>query len=313
MPAGLDWRNQLRLVCEGAVIPKSFSGRVTQQGNPADVMRVADSAASISQEETAQVLGGVSAVDLCSKLNEMSAESIGEVGEVLAFMPRLESLRLTGSRLDTPEKAQALLPALTAMTGLQELYLEDCGIGIGWLEPLLPALMGMQQLQMLMLDDNRLRARGAKALLPLLSQAKQIELLGLESNAIGAEGMTALAPALRDLPRVRALYLTGNNLGSAGTTQLAPVLMRMPLLEDLYLAGNALGAEELEVLMPALLQMTALREFLVDAEPEELLSHRGQEVPPAVAEQGGGCDGWLLLLQMLRTGALDRAAADAAA
>ena len=98
------------------------------------------------------------------------------------------------------------MPALSCLTALGCVQLDENGIGNAGAASLGPALRHLCRLSFLSLSKNEISAAGAAALAPALSLLSQLSSLTLDGNPVGDEGVAHLVPALARLPCLRAVY-----------------------------------------------------------------------------------------------------------
>lgn len=147
--------------------------------------------------------------------------------------------------MQCPLGAEALRPALAALTGLQMLELSANALGPAGAIFLSPELSHFTNLTSLALNTNRLgRGEGPASLGSSLQPLTHLRFLDLSCNMLGVSGLLHLAPALQSLP-LTAVNLGMNALGYEGAQVLSQLLEQLGRagLQDLDVRGNELGAQ----------------------------------------------------------------------
>jgi Ran GTPase-activating protein 1 len=114
---------------------------------------------------------------------------------------------------------------------LQELRLNNCGLGIQGAKMLAQALMGCYTqsvatgspfaLKVFVAGRNRLENEGAKALAEVFASIKSLEELAIPQNGIYHVGISALSEALKENSNLRILNLNDNTIGPKGAMALS--------------------------------------------------------------------------------------------
>ncbi|KAM8715158.1 hypothetical protein ACLKA7_002239 [Drosophila subpalustris] len=155
---------------------------------------------------------------------------------------------------------------------LQELYLNNCGLGPEGGRMLSEALIDLHQnakvagsplqLRIFVAGRNRLENVGAKAVAKALKTLQTLEEISMPQNSIYHVGISALAEGFKLNPHLRVLNMNDNTVTVKGSAKIAEVFEHTPLLREInfgdcliktdgaYLFAEALEAkhEQLEVL-----------------------------------------------------------------
>lgn len=121
---------------------------------------------------------------------------------------------------------------------LQELKLNNCGLGIGGGTMLAKALTECldasitnrtpMELKTFIAGRNRLENDGAKALAAFFARVQSLEHVAMPQNGIYKVGIEALAESFKKNPQMRVLNLNDNTIGPDGAEFIADALEFMP-------------------------------------------------------------------------------------
>lgn len=125
---------------------------------------------------------------------------------------------------------------------LQELKLNNCGLGIGGGKMLAQALTECHaaslnagtplKLKVFIAGRNRLENDGAKALAKVFGIIQTLEEVAMPQNGIYHPGITALSEAFKLNPDLKVLNLNDNTITAKGAKSLANAIELMEKLED---------------------------------------------------------------------------------
>uniref|UniRef100_A0A1B0CP94 Putative ran gtpase-activating protein n=1 Tax=Lutzomyia longipalpis TaxID=7200 RepID=A0A1B0CP94_LUTLO len=131
----------------------------------------------------------------------------------------------------------------SACFSLQELKLNNCGLGIDGGEMLARALTECHRasieagtpmkLKVFIAGRNRLENRGAEALAGFFAKVKSLEEVTMPQNGIYHVGITALSAALRENTNMKILNLNDNTIGHKGALALADAMCNMQELREI--------------------------------------------------------------------------------
>ncbi|XP_061390248.1 ran GTPase-activating protein [Musca vetustissima] len=126
---------------------------------------------------------------------------------------------------------------------LQELRLNNCGLGIGGGQMLSKALLDCHRtstaagtplkLKVFITGRNRLENDGAKAIAKIFSTVKTLEEIAMPQNSIYHDGIAALAEGFKQNPNLRILNLNDNTVTSKGAQHLADAFSYTPHLKEI--------------------------------------------------------------------------------
>ena len=183
--------------------------------------------------------------------------SIDAIAGALSKWPKIRILVLDSNPQVGDAGAEALCRA--AFPCMEELHLENCGLGSAGAQAISIAAAQWPVLRVLDCMDNALGPEGVAALLSAPLPA--LEELDLESNEIGEKGAAAIAAASHRMPQLRVLRCSRNDLGAAGARALAQA--HFPQLESLDLRVIRFGEQGKAALAAARLNWPKFREVLV--------------------------------------------------
>ncbi|XP_075150152.1 ran GTPase activating protein [Haematobia irritans] len=126
---------------------------------------------------------------------------------------------------------------------LQELRLNNCGLGIGGGQMLSKALLDCHRtstaagtplkLKVFITGRNRLENDGAKAIAKIFSTIKTFEEIAMPQNSIYHDGIAALAEGFKQNPNLKILNLNDNTVTSKGAQHLAEAFSYTPHLREI--------------------------------------------------------------------------------
>nr|XP_019544873.2 ran GTPase-activating protein [Aedes albopictus] len=135
-----------------------------------------------------------------------------------------------------------LLQSPTCYT-LQELKLNNCGLGIGGGKMLSKALLRCHSassdlgkplsLKVFIAGRNRLENDGAKALADVFETVKTLEHVEMPQNGIYHVGITALSEAFKQNANLKVLNLNDNTIGPKGAAALADAFYDLQCLREI--------------------------------------------------------------------------------
>eukprot|EP00736_Rhodelphis_marinus_P010974 Rmarinus@m.13095 len=221
--------------------------------------------------EGAKALGSL--VGSARALSELTLEncslSFAEVEAVLAPMrdavradPRayqsLSSLWL--AKNDIGDACVEILASVVEHLPLEELCLEDNGVGDTGCEALAKALRNIFSLKVLLLGENSFSTRGARALASVLPNWHNSLLeFSLEGVPLDGPCFSEIARALTGCTRLTHLAITESRCTPQAYTDLAAALRLMKRLQSLVLDDCALSDAGLLVVAPALASCRRLK------------------------------------------------------
>lgn len=120
---------------------------------------------------------------------------------------------------------------------MQELKLNNCGLGIGGGKMLAQALLDCYaasvaagsplKLKVFIAGRNRLENDGAKALAQVFEKIQTLETVAMPQNGIYHPGISALSEAFKSNPNMKCLNLNDNTIGPKGAESIADALLQM--------------------------------------------------------------------------------------
>ncbi|XP_030569879.1 ran GTPase-activating protein [Drosophila novamexicana] len=126
---------------------------------------------------------------------------------------------------------------------LQELYLNNCGLGPEGGRMLSVALIDLHknakaagtplQLRIFVAGRNRLENAGAKAISKTFKVLQTLEEITMPQNSIYHVGVAALASSFKENPHLRVLNMNDNTLNARGAAKIAEVFEHTPLLREI--------------------------------------------------------------------------------
>ncbi|XP_054745002.1 ran GTPase-activating protein [Anastrepha obliqua] len=126
---------------------------------------------------------------------------------------------------------------------LQELRLNNCGLGIGGGKMLSKAILDCHkssvaagtplQLKVFIAGRNRLENDGAKAIAKIFSTLKTLVEIAMPQNSIYHVGIAALAAGFEENHNLRILNLNDNTVTEKGAAALAEAFASTPLLQEI--------------------------------------------------------------------------------
>uniref|UniRef100_A0A8C8DJS8 Ran GTPase-activating protein 1 n=1 Tax=Oryzias sinensis TaxID=183150 RepID=A0A8C8DJS8_9TELE len=194
-----------------------------------------------------------------------------------------DALMLAGARLtvldlsdnafgpDGVKGIEKLLKSTSCYT-LQELRLNNCGMGIGGGKILAASLMHCHQkssaektplsLKVFVAGRNRLENDGAAALAQAFQLIGTLEEVHMPQNGINHPGVTALASAMQQNPQLRILNLNDNTFTEKGALAMAQALKHLHSIQVINFgdclvrpAGAKAIAEAVTEGLPALMEL----------------------------------------------------------
>ncbi|KAK7939403.1 hypothetical protein WMY93_002729 [Mugilogobius chulae] len=182
------------------------------------------------------------------------AQSVAEIVKEIQDFEELQALRLEGNTVGV-EAAQAIAKALetkahlrnsnllksSACHTLQELRLNNCGMGIGGGKILAASLIHCHKnssaegcplsLKVFVAGRNRLENDGAIALAQAFQLMGSLEEIHMPQNGINHPGVTALAKAVQHNPNLRILNLNDNTFTDKGGIAMAQALKHLSSIQ----------------------------------------------------------------------------------
>uniref|UniRef100_A0A9J7XQP3 Ran GTPase activating protein 1 n=1 Tax=Cyprinus carpio carpio TaxID=630221 RepID=A0A9J7XQP3_CYPCA len=182
---------------------------------------------------------------------------------------RLKVLDLSDNAFgpDGVKGIEKLLKSATCHT-LQELRLNNCGMGIGGgkligsleevhipqnginyqgVTALATAMQHNPQLRVLNLNDNTFTKRGAIAMAQALKHLRNVQLINFGDCLVRSEGASAISETLREgLPILKELNLSFGEITKDAALEVARSVQHKDQLEKLDLNGNSLGEDGCE-------------------------------------------------------------------
>ncbi|XP_015223375.2 protein NLRC3 [Lepisosteus oculatus] len=189
-------------------------------------------------------------VNVCHCLYE--AQDPGMMDRLKSWLAHVSQ----GQAQNSPRDWTELAFLLQLANNLDELNLENRGLGADGLRRLLPVLPFFSTLR---LGQNPLGSEGAAVLATVLKSPDcRIERLWVVGAGLGSEGVKMLSEGLKENSTVVDLRLAINNIGDDGAGCLADVLMRNRTLKDIRLRDNLITDKGAELFMAALRENTTL-------------------------------------------------------
>lgn len=151
---------------------------------------------------------------------------------------------------------------------LQELRLNNCGLGIGGGKMLAQSLLECYKksckvgtpltLKVFIAGRNRLENDGAKALAEVFATIKTLEVVAMPQNGIYHEGISALSEGFKMNPNMRILDLNDNTIQVKGAAALSNALPMMPKLHEINFGDCLIKTKGAIMLSDALQNHTEL-------------------------------------------------------
>uniref|UniRef100_A0A1A9X068 Ran-GTPase activating protein 1 C-terminal domain-containing protein n=1 Tax=Glossina brevipalpis TaxID=37001 RepID=A0A1A9X068_9MUSC len=126
---------------------------------------------------------------------------------------------------------------------LQELRLNNCGLGIGGGQMLSKAILDCHRnstdagkplnLKVFVAGRNRLENDGAKAIAKMFATVKTLEEITMPQNSIYHQGVALLADGIKHNPNLKVLNLNDNTVGCRGASHLADAFALLPRLREI--------------------------------------------------------------------------------
>ena len=211
---------------------------------------------------------------------EDDGEFVAEFAAALSHLTALTALQLDQIYVGGAV-AEALAPALRRLSRLSALRLTECYLEEeGFAATLASPIALLTALTALDLTESGVGDAGAEALAPALGRLSQLADLRLAQNEIGPDGAAALAPALSHLAALTLLDLSENEIRPDGAEALAPALGRLSRLAALVLLCNRFRAAGAAALAPSIGLLTALT--LLQLDDNELGAGGAVSLAPAL-------------------------------
>ena len=185
----------------------------------------------------------------------------------------------------------SLLPTATALVLLN---LANNNLGAKGAATLAEALKGNTTIRRLTLDQNHLcginifsgegtyTAEGITKIGEMLKINQTLQSISLECNIMGVKGLTALAAAMKVNTKIDTLNLANNNMGVKGSAKLAAAVKVNGRIQTLNLFNNHIGVKGAAALAKAMKFNTAIRTMVLQYNS---LSKKAQERLKAAAPQ----------------------------
>ncbi|XP_031623299.1 ran GTPase-activating protein isoform X2 [Contarinia nasturtii] len=181
-----------------------------------------------------------------------------------------------------------------ACYSLQELKLNNCGLGIGGGKMLSQALLDCYdasekagtplQLKVFIAGRNRLENDGAKALAKVFEKVKTLEMVWMPQNGIYHPGISALSEAFKVNPNMKSLNLNDNTITAKGAEALRDALICMQNLEEINFGDCLLKTKGAIILGEALRdEHLALETLILDH--NEIGPNGGYSIAEAMANK----------------------------
>ena len=154
-------------------------------------------------------------------------------------------LDLTGKSTND-EGCILLAKALTRMTALHTLVLDDNRLGENGMIHLFKTLPEMKALNMLLVVDNQIGDNEVIQLSKVLPKMKALNKLCLHNNQIGDNGMIHLSKALPEMKALKELYLNNNQIGKNGLASITNAVKNGIELQKLVLYNNSFSLNDNE-------------------------------------------------------------------
>lgn len=146
-----------------------------------------------------------------------------------------------------------LLFVLRKQTGLRELILANCGLGVPAARHLATFLKYNKSVSRLYLQHNkRLGDEGIEELATALKSNKNVEVLNLANCNVGNVGAAALC---ENAGSIKKLYLYNNQIEAIGATAMAEMILKKTTLLELFAWDNPLSEKGLDALKEAHMTM----------------------------------------------------------
>jgi Ran GTPase-activating protein (RanGAP) involved in mRNA processing and transport len=160
----------------------------------------------------------------------------------------LKTLQLEGNPIYDVACAQCLSEAVISHPSLDELKVEDCGLGRN--TEILSAISNtMKGVSLLSLNSNDIENSGAVVICNVLStNPSHLTKLMVTSNEINDEGATLFAEALRTNTSLKDLFLRGNDISKAGEIALRKTVFNDTTLITLFNSNHTCKIQGLGII-----------------------------------------------------------------
>lgn len=143
---------------------------------------------------------------------------------------------------------------------LEELYLNNCGMGPEGSSTLATALGKLSKLRVMECGRNRLEDKGATAVGGALSELTNLERLMIPQNGINPRGIEQLVEVIKsNKSSLQTLNMADNTIKADGCSHLASGLIDAISIVDLNLSDALLGAEGFSLICKALAKSNYLQ------------------------------------------------------
>lgn len=174
---------------------------------------------------------------------------------------------------------------------LQELMLNNCGLGIGGGKMLAKALLDCHassskagkplSLKVFIAGRNRLENDGGTALAKFFATVKTLEHVAMPQNGIYFPGITAISEGLAQNPNMKILNLNDNTIRYKGAVALADAFESMPNLIEINFGDCLLKNDGSLVIAEAIMEGHEKLE-VINLSANEMRADMGLEVVKAV-------------------------------
>ena len=175
--------------------------------------------------------------------NNLDLESCATLAHLIPHMPHLKELNLSKNYNIGQGGAVPLITSLTANNSLEELLLEETGIGVEDCRALSELLSSSTCLKVLYIGINDLPSEAVELIISGLHHNTTLERLVMWFSRFSFQNTISLASVLRTNHTLVHLNLGSCNIDSDGACQLASALCTNDTLQQLGLSGNLVGAE----------------------------------------------------------------------
>ena len=172
--------------------------------------------------------------------NNLNSESCAPLAHLIPHVPHLKKLN---NHNIAQGGAVPLITSLTAHNSLEELLLEETGIGVEDCRALSELLSSSTSLKGLNIGGNDLPPEAVELIISVLHHNTTLKWLNMWCSHFSLQNTISLASVLRTNHTLVDLYLGWCNIDSDGACQLASALCTNDTLYTLSLGGNPIGGE----------------------------------------------------------------------
>ena len=191
--------------------------------------------------------------------NNLNDDGVIKIAQSLCKHSNLKVFNLRNNNI-TEEAAEALLSVITSNNCLEELYLGNNQLHLGFLKIAI-GLQKISSLKVLDLYDNRLPEQIADELALIIRNNTSLEKLWLGDNHLGSSTVV-VANALKDISTLKLINLNGNqNRSKELAAEIASIVTNNKALESLLLSNNNLNDDGVIKIAQSLCKHSKLKVF----------------------------------------------------